>query len=74
MPDLKSPPSVSYMLLYIGVTLLIVLLNASLIKRELMPDIVGKVLDTIGRNSLLAYTLHYTLFFLHLSFILFSIL
>lgn len=59
---LKSPPSVSYMLLYIGVTLLIVLLNASLIKREVMPNVVGKVLDTIGRNSLLAYTLHYTLF------------
>ena len=59
---LKSPPSVSYMLLYIGVTVQIVLLNALLIKRELMPNIVSEVLDTIGRNSLLAYTLHYTLF------------
>lgn len=59
---LKAPPAVSYMLLYIGVVIIIVLINAYLIQRSLVPEWIVDVLNTVGRNSLLAYVLHYTLF------------
>lgn len=60
--ELKSPPTASYMLLYVGIVIIIVSLNAFLTQKKYMPRWVDKVLSTLGRNSLLAYVLHYTLF------------
>jgi surface polysaccharide O-acyltransferase-like enzyme len=60
--ELKSPPTASYMLLYVGLVIIIVSINAYMTKRNYVPLWIGNVLNTIGRNSLLAYTLHYTLF------------
>jgi surface polysaccharide O-acyltransferase-like enzyme len=60
--ELKSPPAVSYMLLYVGIVIIIVSVNAFLTQRNYIPSWIANVLSTLGRNSLLAYMLHYTLF------------
>lgn len=61
--ELKSPPTISYMLLYVGVVIIIVSINAFCTDKKYTPAWMATVLSTLGRNSLLAYVLHYTLFF-----------
>ncbi|MGH1439289.1 MAG: acyltransferase family protein [Cellvibrionaceae bacterium] len=60
---LKSPPHVSYMLIYIGVSLLIVISVAILSrKRLLFSNFFLGILSSIGKNSLLFYVIHYYYF------------
>jgi|GEM_PF-2787774 len=58
----KAPPNLFYILFYIGITLSIIIVLATLLSKNLIPKSINNILATIGKNSLLAYVLHYTFF------------
>ncbi|MCU4674827.1 acyltransferase [Catenovulum sp. 2E275] len=58
----KAPPHFFYLTLYAGVSLMLVMLLALLIERKICPDSLTYILGVIGRNTLVAYVLHYTLY------------
>lgn len=59
---LKAPPHIAYMLIYIGGAVCISSIVALLVTKKWTPQAIYSFLDIIGRNSLLAYVLHYFLF------------
>lgn len=59
---LKKPPHIAYLLLYTGLTIAVTSIVAVLINKSIMPSPIKALLSIIGRNSLLSYVLHYTLF------------
>lgn len=60
--ELKAPPHISYMLIYTGIAIFISSLIALVSTKKWCPQVILSFLDIIGRNSLLAYVLHYFLF------------
>ncbi|WP_057832361.1 acyltransferase family protein [Colwellia sp. TT2012] len=60
--ELKAPPHPSYVLIYTGIAIFISSVLALLSTKKWAPQIIFSFLDVIGRNSLLAYVLHYFLF------------
>ena len=59
---LKSPPHFSYMLLYTGMAIAITIFVSYISNFQLIKNYIFDYIDVIGRNSLLAYVLHYYLF------------
>lgn len=60
--QLKRPPHFSYMLLYTGMAVFITILVAVMSNFNFIKNYIFTYIDVIGRNSLLAYVLHYYLF------------
>jgi len=58
----KTPPNLFYILFYLGITLSVIIVLATLLKKNLIPKPINNALSIIGKNSLLAYVLHYTFF------------
>lgn len=59
---LKSPPHISYLLIYSSLSIFISGIIAVVSTNRLIPKMFFSFLDIIGRNSLLSYVLHYFLF------------
>lgn len=59
----KSPPHPAYLLIYIGLSILISIAIAFSVSRNFFPAYINHILKVIGKNSLLAYVLHYLLHF-----------
>jgi len=59
---LKAPPHIAYFLIYCGLAMFFTGVVAIASTNKLMPKFIFLSLDIIGRNSLLAYVLHYFLF------------
>lgn len=59
----KAPPHPAYLSLYIGISILFALTLAFVTEMKLIPPFIHHALSVIGRNSLLAYVLHYFLHF-----------
>ncbi len=62
LAKLKSPPHIVYILIYLGVSIIITILLAIYSNNKYCPKLPLKLLDVLGRNSLLSYVLHYFLF------------
>ncbi|WAJ70973.1 acyltransferase family protein [Catenovulum adriaticum] len=58
----KAPPHFLYLSLYGGVTVLLILILAALTEHKLIPQTLSRVLAVVGRNTLIAYVAHYTLY------------
>ncbi|TMO76248.1 hypothetical protein CWC16_18480 [Pseudoalteromonas sp. S3776] len=59
----KAPPHPAYLSLYIGMSIMLALALAYVTEKGLIPIFVHRILSVLGRNSLTAYVLHYTLHF-----------
>lgn len=59
----KAPPHPAYLSLYIGISILFAIILAYVTERKLIPLSIHNTLSVLGRNSLLAYVLHYFLHF-----------
>lgn len=59
----KAPPHPAYISLYIGISIIFALLLAYVTERKIIPLFIHRTLSMLGRNSLLAYVLHYFLHF-----------
>jgi len=59
---LKSPPHISYLLIYSGMTIVVTSAVAVCYTGRYLPAFIFNFLNLIGRNSLLSYVLHYFLF------------
>lgn len=60
--ELKNPPQLSYMLFYLGLAIITSIIIIFLSNVSSVLKYLSQLLDIIGRNSLLAYVLHYYLF------------
>lgn len=60
LAEYKSPPSIGYMLFYLGEVFIVICLIA--LTSYKIPIIVHNALSLLGRNTLVAYVMHYSFF------------
>lgn len=58
----KAPPNIFYISFYVGITIFIIIVLATLNEVNFIPKSIDNILSTIGRYSLIAYVLHYTFY------------